>query len=117
MKEYSKISKNDLHEAVRREMSGNLKRALQTILEVVRDPTEYYCDHIYRSMHGLGTHNDSLINLLIDRSEVDLGAIKELFQKKYNQSLADMMQGELAIAWSYKKLLFTIIGERSDPKQ
>lgn len=111
MREYRKFSKNDLHEAVRREMSFNLKRSLQTILEVVRDPMEYYCDHIYRSMAGLGTHNASLMNLIIDRSEIDLGAIKELFKAKYGQTLAECMKGEFSVMLSYKKLLMTLIGE------
>lgn len=108
---YTKYSKNDFHDAIRREMSGNLKRAMQTIVEIVRDPVEYYTNHIYRSMHGLGTHNHSLINLLIDRSEIDLGAIKELFQQKYEKSLAEWFDAETAIRWNYKRLLLTIIGE------
>lgn len=109
--EYTKHSKHDFHDAIRREMSGNLKRAMQTIVEIVRDPVEYYTDHIYRSMHGLGTHNHSLINLLVDRSEIDLGAIKKLFQEKYEKSIAQWFDAETAIRSDYKRLLLNIIGE------
>jgi hypothetical protein len=36
--EYSKICKYDIRESIKREMGGNLKRGLQTIVDVIRDP-------------------------------------------------------------------------------
>ncbi|EDQ88360.1 uncharacterized protein MONBRDRAFT_26446 [Monosiga brevicollis MX1] len=109
--EYSKLCKYDIRESIKREMSGNLKKGLQTIVDVVRDPLDFYTTKIYESMHGLGTNNTHLIELLIERSEVDLEAIKERFQQKYGKTLLEMFDSETAIRWNYRRLLTAIINE------
>merc|ERR1711916_187955 len=101
--EYSKLCKYDIRESIKREMSGNLKKGLQTIVDVVRDPLDFYTTKIYESMHGLGTNNTHLIELLIERSEVDLEAIKERFQQKYGKTLLEMFDSETAIRWNYRR--------------
>eukprot|EP00730_Choanoeca_flexa_P001760 TRINITY_DN10771_c0_g1_i5.p1 TRINITY_DN10771_c0_g1~~TRINITY_DN10771_c0_g1_i5.p1 ORF type:complete len:856 (+),score=278.96 TRINITY_DN10771_c0_g1_i5:62-2629(+) len=109
--EYSKICKHDLRESIKREMGGNLKRGLQTIVDVVRDPMDFYTTKIYESTKGMGTANKHLIELLIERSEVDMGAIKELFEQKYGKTLMQVFDEEHAIRWNYKRLLLAIIDE------
>eukprot|EP00045_Choanoeca_perplexa_P009678 m.93821 g.93821 ORF g.93821 m.93821 type:complete len:855 (-) comp14991_c0_seq1:659-3223(-) len=109
--EYSKICKYDIRESIKREMGGNLKRGLQTIVDVIRDPLEFYCTKIRDATHGMGTANKQLIEVLVERSEVDMGAIKDLFLRKYSKSLSEVFDEERAIRWNYKRLLLAIIGE------
>lgn len=40
-------------------------------------------------MKGMGTNDHSLMRLIVTRSEIDMGDIKQAFKHQYGQSLED----------------------------
>lgn len=55
-------------------------------------------------MKGLGTDDSRLIRLVVTRSEVDMGEIKNVFVHQYGESLEDF----ISVSYQYKKIIYHI---------
>lgn len=69
-------------------------------------------------MKGLGTDDSRLIRLVVTRSEVDMGEIKEAFKEEYNESLEDFISVSnlfhlfftiLCVPWPNKNVIFITV--------
>lgn len=107
--EYSKISKYDIEDSIKREMSGDLRDGMTSIVQIVRNAPAFFAVKLYKSMKGLGTDDNTLIRIIVTRSEVDLLDIRDEFAKLYHCSLAKFISDDTR--GNYKKILLQLISE------
>lgn len=90
--EYSKICKYDIEKSIEREMSGDLKTGMVTIVKCVRDKSKYFAERLYKSMKGLGTDDHTLVRVMVTRCEVDMVEIRSKFLHAYGKTLASFIK-------------------------
>lgn len=111
--EYKKAHKKDIADVIKSEMSGNAKESLLTIVACCRDTAAYFASVLYKAMKGLGTDDDTLIRVIISRSEVDLQKIKEQFKTMYKKTLSDFISDD--ISGDYKEIILALLnGNKRD---
>eukprot|EP01147_Barroeca_monosierra_P000594 gene594-3908_t len=108
-KEYRKISSYDIVRSIEREMRGDLRNAFKAVVMCVNRRAEYFADRLHQTMKGMGTDDDSLIRIVVSRSEVDMVEIKEAFFDKYHKSLAKMIKDDTS--GHYRRLLIALVKE------
>ncbi|XP_015433769.1 PREDICTED: annexin B9-like isoform X2 [Dufourea novaeangliae] len=106
--EYERLAGNNLEDAIKREFSGAIEDGYLAVVKCARDKTGYFAERLYKAMKGLGTDDTTLIRVVIARSEIDLGDIKDTYQRMYGQSLAGDIDDDCS--GDYKRLLLTILG-------
>jgi annexin A7/11 len=105
--EYENIAGHDIEKAIKREFSGNVEKGFLAIAKCVRSKVDYFAERLHDSMAGMGTKDKTLIRIVVSRSEIDLGDIKEAFQAKYGKSLESWIKDDLNLDIGY--LLATVV--------
>ncbi|KAJ2952588.1 hypothetical protein O0L34_g6911 [Tuta absoluta] len=106
--EYQFLTGHDIDDAIKAEFSGDLEKALRTIVKVVRNKPLFFAEQLHKSMKGLGTNDRQLIRVMVTRCEVDLGDIADIFQAKYGETLQSWIEGDCS--GHYKKCLLGLLG-------
>ncbi|XP_043210208.1 annexin A13-like isoform X1 [Amphibalanus amphitrite] len=107
IEEYTVFADNTLENAIEKEFSSHIKKALVTMVLCIKDQVAYFAKTLFEAMDGPGTKDDVLIRILVTRSEIDLEDIKDAFKKTYHKSLADAVKDETKR--DYRKILLAII--------
>lgn len=105
--EYQKISKKDIEEAMKSEMSGDLLRGMLTIVRCVKHKAGHFARQLQKTMKGIGTDDDTLIRIVVSRCEIDMVQIKEEFQKLTGQTLEQFIADDLS--GDYRNIILSIV--------
>lgn len=72
-------------------------------MECVQSPAAFFANRLYKAMDGAGTDDTTLIRVIVSRSEIDLGSIKDEFERIYNRTLFSA----ITVSYCMKKYYIT----------
>ncbi|KAK9540578.1 hypothetical protein VZT92_003020 [Zoarces viviparus] len=105
---YMKLAGYEMEESIKRETSGGLRDLLLAVVKCARSVPAYFAETLYYAMKGAGTDDDTLIRVMVSRSEVDLLDIRTEFRKLFACSLFSMIKGDTG--GDFRKALILICG-------
>ncbi|XP_048797247.1 annexin A5 isoform X2 [Lagopus muta] len=105
---YMTISGFQIEETIDRETSGDLEKLLLAVVKCIRSVPAYFAETLYYSMKGAGTDDDTLIRVMVSRSEIDLLDIRQEFRKNFAKSLHQAIQKDTS--GDYRKALLLLCG-------
>lgn len=106
--EYVKLQQCTMHHAIDEETSGDLKKGLQTIYEVIYNRPKYFANRLVKSMKGLGTDEQTLIRIVVSRAEIDMVQIKQEFLNMTQKSLWRWIKEDTS--FNFKEILCALVG-------
>ncbi|XP_032996202.1 annexin A6 isoform X1 [Lacerta agilis] len=110
--EYLTIAGKPIEVSIRGELSGDFEKLMLAVVKNIRSTAEYFADRLFKAMKGLGTRDNTLIRIMVSRSEIDMLDIREIFRTKYEKSLHHMIESDTS--GEYKKALLKLCGGDDD---
>nr|XP_014264050.2 annexin A5 isoform X2 [Maylandia zebra] len=95
---YKKLSGSDIEDSIRGETTGNLENLLLAVVKCAGSIPNFFAERLYKSMRRAGTDDDTLMRIMVSRSEVD---IRGSFKKIYGQSLYTTIQSTSWVYYGY----------------
>ena len=102
--QYKRSYGQDLLDALKSELSGDF---LDLMLGLYTDIHEYDAEECHKAIEGLGTNEDTLIEIIGTRPTWMLKKIKEEYKNKYNTELENDIKGDTS--GDFQKLLVTLL--------
>lgn len=99
----------DLEEVLKSELSGNFEK---TALALLDRPSEYDARQLQKAMKGLGTDEAVLIEVLCTRTNQEIIAIKEAYQRLFDRSLESDVKDDTS--GNLKKILVSLLQANRD---
>uniref|UniRef100_A0AAA9TPT4 Annexin n=1 Tax=Bos taurus TaxID=9913 RepID=A0AAA9TPT4_BOVIN len=90
--EYLKTTGKPIEASIRGELSGDFEKLMLAVVKCIRSTAEYFAERLFKAMKGLGTRDNTLIRIMVSRSELDMLDIREIFRTKYEKSLYSMIK-------------------------
>lgn len=107
--EYQKISKHDIAKAIANDFSGDIKKALSTIVACSRNAERYWAEQIIASMKGIGTNDAALCRYMVSLHEKNLRSVSWQVAAISGDSLRTLIEAE--VGGDCKKLYLSLIKE------
>uniref|UniRef100_A0A8C7H2T3 Annexin n=1 Tax=Oncorhynchus kisutch TaxID=8019 RepID=A0A8C7H2T3_ONCKI len=109
---YQEIAEKPIEDSIKSELSGDFERLMLAVVQCIRSVPMYFAKRLYKSMKGLGTQDNTLIRIMICRSEIDMLDIRECFRMSYEKSLYNMIKEDTS--GDYKRTLLALCGGDDD---
>ncbi|KAM9789859.1 annexin A13-like [Neosynchiropus ocellatus] len=106
-KAYESLSGTDILDTIDSEAGGTLKDCYITLVRCAKNPQLYFARRLNAAMKGMGTDEDTLIRVIVGRSEIDLETVKDMYLEKYDVTLKDALDCECG--GDFKRLLIEIL--------
>ncbi|CAL8370588.1 unnamed protein product [Boreogadus saida] len=106
-KVYEKLSGTDILDTITSEATGTLQDCYVTLVRCAKNPQLFFARRLNAAMTGAGTDEDTLVRIVVGRSEVDLETIKDMYLEKYDVTLKDALDSECG--GDFKRLLMEIL--------
>ena len=101
---YKSMYGRDLIQDLKKELSGKFEDAMVALFQ---DPIEYDCNSLRSAMKGLGTDEDTLIEIIISRTPPVLKQIKARFKEMFNRDLEADVKSETS--GTLQKILIAVL--------
>ncbi|KAM6985945.1 annexin A1-like [Aplochiton taeniatus] len=105
---YSGISDKSLPRAIEMELKGDIENCLIDIVKCAWSKPAFFAERLHLAMKGLGTRENSLIRVLVSRSEVDLKKVVDEYKIMYKQTLKQAIVEETK--GDFQKILLGLCG-------
>ena len=106
---YLKMTGNNLMDVIEKKTKGKNQLLLKEILYNNIMPHELFAEKIYTAIKGAGTDEETLSRALVSRCELDMAAIRDMYQTKYKLNMKDDIIDDTS--GSYQKLC-AFLGEK-----
>ncbi|KAG5852990.1 hypothetical protein ANANG_G00068390 [Anguilla anguilla] len=110
--EYQELTEKSIEDSIKSELSGDFERLMLAVVQCIRSVPMFFAKRLYKAMKGLGTADNTLIRIMISRSEIDILDIRECFRLQYEKSLYNMIKDDTS--GEYKRTLLQLCGGDDD---
>ncbi|KAL2097743.1 hypothetical protein ACEWY4_006950 [Coilia grayii] len=104
---YETLSGTEILDSIENEAAGTLKDCYITLVRCAKNPQLYFARRLNEAMKGAGTDEDTLIRIIVGRSEIDLETIKDMYLEKYDVPLKEALSSDCG--GDFKRLLLEIL--------
>ncbi|XP_056314696.1 annexin A1 [Danio aesculapii] len=107
---YGQFSKDGLAKDLQSELSGHFEDCMMTLVKAAWNKPAYFAEKLQHAMKGFGTNDDTLIRIIVSRSEIDLLKIMQEYKRMYGKTLQEAVQNETK--GDYQKILLVLCGSQ-----
>uniref|UniRef100_A0A8C8IGJ8 Annexin n=1 Tax=Oncorhynchus tshawytscha TaxID=74940 RepID=A0A8C8IGJ8_ONCTS len=108
---YEKASGKPLETALKSALKGDLE---DVVLALLKTPAQYDAQQLKLAMKGLGTDEDTLVEILASRTNKEIREIKKVYKGEYKKELEDDIKSDTGADFRNALLSLCKVGHRKE---